>query len=79
MAAIFAPWEHRMEASAEKFIERLQALQSDDELRKIQRYFKSGAGEYGEGDNFIGVRMGQVFALARQFVAMPTAEIERLM
>jgi 3-methyladenine DNA glycosylase AlkD len=54
-------------------------MQDDEELRKIQRYFKSGAGEYGEGDRFIGVRMGQVFALAKEFVAMPLDEIERLM
>ena len=30
-----------MEATAAAFIERLEALQSYDELRKIQRYFKS--------------------------------------
>jgi hypothetical protein len=58
-------------ANPEQFIERLKALQSDDELRKIQRYFKSGAGQYGEGDRFIGVRMGHVFALAKEFIDMP--------
>jgi len=66
-------------ANAEQFIERLNALQSDDELRKIQRYFKSGAGQYGEGDRFIGVRMGHVFALAKEFIDMAPAEIETLM
>ena len=39
--------------------------------RKIQRYFKSGAGEYGEGDVFLGVRMGQVFALSKAFIDLP--------
>ena len=68
-----------MGVSAEAFVERLRALQSDEELRKIQRYFKAGEGQYGEGDAFIGVRMGQVFALAREFVAMPPAGIEKLM
>jgi hypothetical protein len=42
--------------SAERFIERLEAHRSAEELEKIQRYFKSGKGEYGEGDEFIGVR-----------------------
>ena len=55
------------------------ALQSDAELQKIQRYFKAGKGEYGEGDRFIGVRMGGMFELTRQFAAMPPAEIERLL
>jgi 3-methyladenine DNA glycosylase AlkD len=64
---------------AKAFMVRLKAMQSDDELRKIQRYFKSGKGEYGEGDTFIGVRMGHIFDLAKEFVAMPPAEIEKLM
>lgn len=65
--------------TAKQFVARLKENQSDDELRKIQRYFKSGKGEYGEGDTFIGVRMGTVFALAKEFIAMPPVEIERLM
>lgn len=67
------------ELSARAFLTQLEALQSDDELRKIQRYFKSGKGQYGEGDRFIGVRMGQLFNLAKQFVAMPTVELEALL
>lgn len=65
--------------TARRFIERLKAHQSAEELRKIQRYFKSGEGQYGEGDLFLGVRMGQVFALAREFIDLPPAEIEKLL
>ena len=67
------------ELTAERFVDRLRAVQSDAELAKIQRYFKSGAGEYGEGDTFLGVRMGDVFALAKEFIDLPPAEIERLL
>lgn len=59
--------------SAAQFLKRLRARQSDDELRKIRRYFKDG------GDQFIGVKMGDVFALAKEFLAMPAAEIETLL
>lgn len=65
--------------TAKNFIEQLKAHQSDEELKKIQRYFKSGEGEYGEGDTFIGVRMGQVFTLAKEFVEMSPGEIEKLL
>lgn len=65
--------------TAKSFIQRLNKHRSAAELKKIQRYFKSDKGEYGEGDRFIGVRMGQVFALAKEFAAMPAAEIETLL
>ena len=54
-------------------------MRSDGELRKIQRYFKSGEGQYGAGDEFMGVRMGHVFALAKEFVQMAPDEIELLL
>lgn len=60
-------------------MKRLEALRSPEELKKIQRHFKSGEGEYGEGDKFIGVRMGQIFALAKEFMDMPASEIEKLL
>lgn len=65
--------------TADTFISRLHDLQSDEELRKIRRYFKSGEGGYGQGDVFIGVRMGSVFDLAKEFIAMPLNEIEKLL
>lgn len=65
--------------TAKEFIERLKALQSDVELRKIQRYFKSGEGEYGAGDEFMGVKMGNLFALAKEFTGMPVKELEKLL
>jgi 3-methyladenine DNA glycosylase AlkD len=65
--------------SAKEFIVRLKKLQSPKELEKIQRYFKPGKGEYTEGDKFMGVRMGQVFALAKEFIDMELVEIEKLL
>lgn len=67
------------ELTAKIFIEKLKAFQSDEELKKIQRYFKSREGQYGEGDKFIGVKMGTVFTLARQFAGMPVKELEKLL
>lgn len=66
-------------ATAKQFIARLNIYQSDVELEKIKRYFKSEAGQYGAGDKFIGVRMGHVFAVAKDFIEMPLPEIEKLL
>ncbi|MGZ8558559.1 MAG: DNA alkylation repair protein, partial [Chitinophagaceae bacterium] len=65
--------------TARKFIEQLKTYQSDEELKKIQRYFKSGDGQYGHGDKFMGVKMGQLFSLAKEFAEMPVYEIEKLL
>ena len=65
--------------TAKKFVERIKALQSDTELKKIQRYFKTGEGQYGEQDQFLGIKMGQLFALAIEFNGMPIVEIEKLL
>jgi hypothetical protein len=65
--------------SAENFLQRLSAAATPEERRKLQRYFKSGEGNYGDGDVFLGVRMGEVFALAKEFIAMEPAEIELLL
>ena len=67
------------EMTAKNFISELKKYQSDQELEKIQRYFKTGENEYGHGDKFMGVKMGQLFALAKEFGDMPIAEIEKLL
>ena len=66
-------------STAAQFIERLKTHQSDIELAKIKRYFKSEKDEYGVDDAFMGVKMGEVFALAKEFIAMEPTEIEILM
>jgi len=65
--------------TAKIFIERLNAMQSDKEKEKIQRYFKTGEGQYSEGDQFIGVKMGELFALAKESNGMPIIELEKLL
>ena len=65
--------------TAKSFLAQLKKMSSAKELENIQRYFKMGKGEYGEGDKFIGVRMGDLFKLAKQYSEMPVAELEKLL
>ena len=60
--------------TAKQFIERLKTHSSPEEREKTLRYFKNT-----DGDQFIGVRMGQVFTLAKEFIDLPPAEIEKLL
>jgi 3-methyladenine DNA glycosylase AlkD len=57
---------------ADAFMARLEAEANDVQRVAYQRYFPGD-------DSFIGVRMGTVFALAKEFIAMPVDEIERLL
>ncbi len=64
--------------TAERFTERLMEHRSEEQKEQYRKCFKLGEGEYGEGDELVGVRMGQVFELANEFIEMLPDEIERL-
>ncbi len=44
----------------------------------VARFFKTGKGEYGEGDIFMGATVPECRLVAREFRALPLAEIEKL-
>ncbi|MDO9302922.1 MAG: DNA alkylation repair protein [Anaerolineales bacterium] len=59
--------------TAEQFVKRLKALRST-EADKSHSHLASDS-----ADKIIGVRMGQVFALAKEFMDMPLNEVEILL
>ncbi|MBX7152696.1 DNA alkylation repair protein [bacterium] len=66
------------ESTANHFIEKIKTFQSKTELKKYHRFFEFDEKDV-KGDHFIGVRMGQVFALAKEYMDMPLNEIEKLL
>jgi len=60
--------------TAKQYVARLKTHSSPQEREKTLRYFKNT-----DGDRFIGVRMGQVFTLAKEFIEMTPDEIEKLL
>ena len=66
---------------------QLQAKQVSQDLRKLADkevaknlswFFKTGKGEYGEGDKFLGIKVPQSRTIAKKYAALPLTEIEKL-
>lgn len=56
---------------------RLKAAAQPRLAAVAQSFFKTGPGEYGEGDRFLGMRMATQRSLAREFRNLPLASVER--
>lgn len=68
-----------MNKSAEDFKTELAKQASDSDAANLQRFFKTGPGEYGEGDQFIGVRVPMTRKVCKQFKDMPLEEAAKLL
>jgi 3-methyladenine DNA glycosylase AlkD len=58
---------------------RLKKLGNKDHAAVSQRFFKTGPGEYGEGDLFIGIRVPVLRKLAGEFKDLPVSESKILL
>ena len=67
------------QATAQAFLAGLEARSSPVERDKLQRYFKAGNGADRTADVFLGVRMGDVVALAKEFIDLPPEQIDQLL
>ncbi len=54
----------------------LHSYATSERARVSQRFFKTGPGEYGEGDVFIGVTVPQCRTIAKQFKHLTLNDIE---
>ncbi len=57
----------------------LQSLADKERASHSQRYFKTGKGEYGEGDIFLGIRVPVIRKLAKKFHLLPLNNIQSLL
>jgi 3-methyladenine DNA glycosylase AlkD len=58
---------------------RLRALARKEFVPILRRFFKTGPGEYGEGDVFLGVRLPQLRRLSGECRGMPRSQVTRLL
>lgn len=69
-----------MSKASQSLVRDLKALAAPERALANLRFFKTGKGEYGEGDRFLGVTMPQVRAVAKEHAAgMTLADIDTLL
>lgn len=60
-------------------ISDIQACAHQDKAKVYARFFKTGKGEYGEGDVFLGLTVPEQRSIAKKHVDLPFVEIEELL
>ncbi|MEN9749585.1 MAG: hypothetical protein RL149_663 [Actinomycetota bacterium] len=68
----------KVSANAVSVKKALAALAVPKHASDLERFFKTGPGEYGEGDIFIGVTVPQSRSVAKQFLNLPLNELQKL-
>lgn len=65
--------------SARAASRQLHALANADIAEHSSRFFRTGPGEYGEGDRFLGIRVPQVRKLIREYRQAPVTMVRPLL
>ena len=59
--------------------EELEKVADPSHAKKLQEFFKTGIGEYGEGDVFLGVRVPEQRKIAKKHSNIPISELLKLL
>src|SRR6185436_17040987 len=61
-------------------VQRDMRSQANPEKAKVlSRFFKTGKGEYGEGDQFLGLTNPQCDTMARNYIALTIEQLRELL
>lgn len=64
---------------ANKLIEELNSLADKKQAEILSGFFKTGKGQYGEGDTFLGIKVPVVRAISSQYVEMNISDVQKLL
>ncbi len=59
--------------------DHLRSLGDPDAARAAARYFKTGSGQYGDGDLFLGLGAAVMHGLAKEYHSLPLDELTILL
>ena len=65
--------------TADAISKHLQKMGDKEDAKFLQKFFKTGPGQYGEGDIFLGIRVPALRKLAKEYKSLPIKEISYLL
>lgn len=65
--------------NAQEIISELATHAKSNDAVFLQRFFKTGPGQYGDGDKFLGLRVPVTRAVCKQYKDLPLPEIQKLL
>ena len=60
-------------------IQELQKEKNSKQAEILQRFFKTGKGQYGEGDIFLGIKVPKQREIAKRYLNLPLPKIQELL
>jgi 3-methyladenine DNA glycosylase AlkD len=64
--------------TAQHILDELQSVANEAKAKHLQRFFKTGAGQYGEGDVFLGIVVPVTRSIAKANLHTPLPELDIL-
>ena len=65
--------------TAKDIIRYMESLRNEEQRRVLMGFFKTGPGEYGEGDEFLGLKVSQTREVVRAAKDLPLSEVPVLL
>lgn len=68
-----------MKPTAQDLAAYLESLRNEEQRQQLMRFFKTGKGDYGEGDEFLGLKVPQTREVVKLAKDLPLEEIPALL
>lgn len=63
----------------DKLINELKSAGDDERRQNLARYFKTGKGEYGEGDVFLGITVPALRSISKKYQTLNLPDLQKLL
>ncbi|MCQ2112187.1 MAG: DNA alkylation repair protein [Bacteroidaceae bacterium] len=64
--------------TAAEVISLMESMLNEEQQANLSRFFKTGKGQYGEGDKFLGIKVPQTRSIVKEAKTLPLSEVDIL-